>query len=77
MISPDFPDGKPDMFICGNDAAAKQTAGSLIKELGWPPVIDLGGIENARYLEPLAMVWIVHFFNTGFNGNHAFKLLRK
>jgi predicted dinucleotide-binding enzyme len=77
MVDPQFPDGKPDMFICGNDAAAKQTAGKLIEGLGWPPVIDLGGIENSRYLEPLAMVWITHFFNNGFNGNHAFKLLRK
>jgi predicted dinucleotide-binding enzyme len=77
MVNPSFPDGKPDMFICGNDAAAKQTAGRLIEELGWPPVIDLVGIKNARYLEPLAMVWIVHFYNAGFNGNHAFNLLRK
>jgi predicted dinucleotide-binding enzyme len=77
MVNPDFPEGKPDMFICGNDEAAKQTAGRLIEELGWPPVIDLGGIENSRYLEPLAMVWITHFFNQGFNGNHAIKLLRK
>jgi len=77
MVDPVFPDGSPDMFICGNNAAAKQTAGKLIEELGWPPVIDLGGIENSRYLEPLAMVWIVHFFNNGFNGNHAFRLLRK
>jgi predicted dinucleotide-binding enzyme len=77
MVNPDFPGGKPDMFICGNDAAAKQAAGALIEELGWPPVIDLGDIENSRYLEPMAMAWIVRFFNTGFNGNHAFKLLRK
>jgi predicted dinucleotide-binding enzyme len=77
MVNPVFPGGKPDMFICGNDAAAKKAVGALIEALGWPPAIDLGGIENSRYLEPLAMVWIVHFFNTGFNGNHAFKLLRK
>jgi 8-hydroxy-5-deazaflavin:NADPH oxidoreductase len=77
MVDPDFPDGKPDMFICGNDAEAKQSAGELIEQLGWPPVIDLGGIENSRYLEAMAMVWIVHFFNQGFNGNHAFSLLRK
>ncbi len=36
-----------------------------------------GDITRARYLEPLAMVWITHLFNTGFNVNHAFKLLRK
>jgi predicted dinucleotide-binding enzyme len=77
MVYPDFPDGKPDMFICGNNADAKQTATQLIEALGWPSVIDLGSIEKARYLEPLAMVWITHFFNNGFNGNHAFKLLRK
>jgi predicted dinucleotide-binding enzyme len=36
MVNPDFPDGKPDMFICGNDAAAKQAAGTLIEELTLP-----------------------------------------
>lgn len=77
MVDPDFPDGEPDMFICGNDEGAKHAAAGLIEALGWPPPIDLGGIVNARYLEPLAMVWITHFFNQGFNGNHAFKLLRK
>jgi len=77
MVDPDFPEGKPDMFICGNDDGAKRLAAELIESLGWPPVIDLGGIERARYLEAMAMVWICHFFNNGFNGNHAFKLLRK
>jgi predicted dinucleotide-binding enzyme len=77
MVKPDFGGDKPDMFICGNDAAAKATASELAQQLGWPPVIDLGDISKSRYLEPLAMVWITHLFNTGFNVNHAFKLLRK
>ena len=77
MVAPDCPGGRPDIFICGNDTEAKRTAGHLIEGLGWPPVIDLGGIESSRYLEPMAMVWITHFFNQGLNGNHAFKLLRK
>jgi predicted dinucleotide-binding enzyme len=77
MVNPDFGGDKPDMFICGNDDAAKATASKLAQQLGWPPVIDLGDISKSRYLEPLAMVWITHFFNRGFNGNHAFKLLRK
>lgn len=75
MVKPDFPGGPPDMFICGNDAQAKQTVTNLLKEFGWPAV-DIGGIEGARYLEALAMVWISYFFKTG-AGNHAFKLLRK
>ena len=77
MVDPNFPDGKPDMFIAGDDEGAKQLVDGLIRELGWPPAVDLGGIQASRYLEPLAMVWITHFFRSGFNGNHAFKLLRK
>jgi 8-hydroxy-5-deazaflavin:NADPH oxidoreductase len=62
MVQPQFPGGPPDMFLCGNDPAAKQTVGDICTAFGWPPVIDLGGIEMARYLEPLAMIWIVYGF---------------
>lgn len=77
MVEPEFPDGKPTMFICGDDTRAKHVAGELIETLGWPSAVDLGGIVNARYLESMAMVWIIHMINQGFDGNHAFKLLRK
>jgi 8-hydroxy-5-deazaflavin:NADPH oxidoreductase len=75
MVHPDFPGGPPDMFICGDDAAAKKTVEGLLTSFGWP-VIDLGGIASSRYLEAMAMVWILHFFRTG-SGNHAFKMLSK
>ena len=75
MFRPDFPGGPPDMFICGNDTGAKKTVSTILNEFGWE-VIDLGGIDRARYLEPLAMVWIAHGFNTR-SWNHAFKLLVK
>lgn len=75
MFKPNFPGGPPDMFICGNDDPAKATVSDLLKTFGWS-VIDIGGIECARYLEPLAMVWIRHFFRVN-SVNHAFKLLRK
>lgn len=75
MVKPQFPGGPPDMFICGNDASAKKTVEEICAALGWP-VSDLGGIEGARYLEPLAMVWIIHGFRSG-TWNHAFKLLKK
>jgi predicted dinucleotide-binding enzyme len=77
MVQPDFNGAKPDMFICGNDSDSKQVADGLIRDLGWPEAIDLGDISKSRLLEPMAMVWITHLFNTGFNVNHAFKLLRK
>jgi predicted dinucleotide-binding enzyme len=75
MFHPDFPGGPPDMFICGNDDAAKETVREINAEFGFETV-DIGGIEGARYLEPLAMVWISYAIRTG-TWNHAFKLLRK
>ncbi|MER2600794.1 MAG: NADPH-dependent F420 reductase [Candidatus Competibacter phosphatis] len=75
MFKPEFPGGPPDMFICGDDDPAKATVTDLLKTFGWS-VIDIGGIECARYLEPLAMVWIRHFFRVN-SVNHAFKLLHK
>jgi 8-hydroxy-5-deazaflavin:NADPH oxidoreductase len=76
MVKPSFPDGQPDMFICGDDEDAKKTATDLCKELGWRGTVDIGGIVGARYLEPMAMVWISYFFKTG-NGNHALSMLHK
>ena len=76
MIHPDFPGGPPTMFICGNDDEAKKVViNNILTKFGWE-TIDIGGIEAARLLEPLALVWITHYIRTG-NGNHAFKLLRK
>ena len=67
--------GPPDMFICGNDDVAKKDVTGFLKQFGWS-VIDIGGIEGARLLEPLAMLWITYAIQTG-GWNHAFKLLHK
>jgi predicted dinucleotide-binding enzyme len=75
MFKPDFPCGPPDMFICGNDRAAKQTVTEILEDFGWP-TIDIGGIEGSRLLEPMCVLWVGYAFRTG-SGNHAFKLLRK
>lgn len=76
MIRPDFTCGPPTMFICGDDEKAKKMViETILTPFGWE-TIDIGGIEGARLLEPLAMLWILHYFRTN-NGNHAFKLLTK
>ena len=72
---PNFPGGPPTMFICGNDSESKKQVTSILKDFGWE-TLDTGGIEASRLLEPLAMIWILHYFKTN-TGNHAFKLLRK
>jgi NADPH-dependent F420 reductase len=75
MVKPDFAGGPPDMFICGNDDAAKKTVTDILMSFGWS-TIDIGGIEGARLLEPLCMLWINYAMRAQ-SHSHAFKLLRK
>jgi predicted dinucleotide-binding enzyme len=75
MVNPQFPGGPPDMFICGDDASAKQAVATVCKNFGWG-VVDAGGIEGARLLEPMCILWVMHGLQTG-SWNHAFKLLQK
>ncbi|HEY7193807.1 MAG TPA: NAD(P)-binding domain-containing protein [Gemmatimonadales bacterium] len=75
MVNPQIPGGPPDMFIAGNDAGAKQTVTTICKQFGWP-VVDIGGIEGARLLEPLAMLWVVVGFKLN-RWDQAWKLLHK
>jgi hypothetical protein len=75
MFKPDFADGPPDMFICGNDDAAKQTVTEILTDFGWS-TIDAGGIEGSRLLEPLCVLWVGYAMRTK-TFHHAFKLLRK
>lgn len=74
MVDPQLPGGPPDMFICGNDDAAKSVVGAICRDFGWD-VDDVGGIEGARLLEPLAMLWIT-LGSRSSNWNQALKLLR-
>lgn len=75
MVNPAFPGGPPDMFICGNDDGAKSTVMTVLRDFGWPS-IDIGGIEGARLLEPMCILWVAYGVRAG-SWNHAFKLLRK
>jgi len=74
MVHPQLPDGTPDMFIAGDDSAAKKRAAEIIKAFGWREPIDIGPISASRLLEPLAMVWISYAFRNN-HWTHAFSLL--
>ena len=75
MVNPSFPGGPPDMFIAGNDTEAKKVVTEILTAFGWP-TIDVGGIEGARLLEPMCILWVGYALASG-TWNHAFKLLRK
>jgi predicted dinucleotide-binding enzyme len=74
MIHPQLPGGPPDMFIAGDDVSAKETVAMICADFGWG-VVDTGGILAARYLEPLAMVWVSAGVSSG-RWDIAFRLLR-
>ena len=75
MFRPKFPGGPPDLFFCGNDAAAKKTVQGILESFGWN-TIDIGGIEGSRLLEPLCLLWVNSARQLG-SWDIAFKLLRK
>lgn len=74
MVEPAFDDGTPTMFICGNDAGAKEIVCGLLEEVGWD-IEDMGTVEAARAIEPLCILWCIPGFLHN-HWTHAFKLLR-
>jgi 8-hydroxy-5-deazaflavin:NADPH oxidoreductase len=77
FANPRFGSENASMFIAGDDQAAKSTVGTLAAELGFD-VVDTGPLIAARWLEPLAMLWIHLGYRQGLGPTgHAFKLLRR
>ena len=75
MVNPTFSDGKPTMFICGNDDEARKVVTKVLDQFGWD-VQDLGKAEAARVIEPLCILWCI----PGFLNNewtHAYAVLHR
>jgi predicted dinucleotide-binding enzyme len=81
MVNPALIRGDHSVFLSGNDADAKSTVSSILKEFGWEErnILDLGDITTARGTEMLLPVWVrlygtlqTPFFNFHINtaGNH-------
>ncbi len=76
MADAGFPGGKPVMFYCGDDPAAKNLVRQLAADLGFDPQ-DAGPLTQARVLEPFAMLWISLAVKFGYGRDSAFQLLRR
>jgi predicted dinucleotide-binding enzyme len=73
MVNPKL-ESTPTMFICGNDAGAKQETTEILTKFGWD-TSDMGGVEGARPIESLCILWCI----PGMLRNewmHAFKLVK-
>jgi hypothetical protein len=69
--------GRPvSVFVASDSPRAKQTATTLAQSLGFD-VVDAGGLQNARYLEPLAGLNIYLGYGAGLGTQIAPTWLRK
>ena len=60
MVDPGRVPGEHDLFVCGDDAAAKAEVVELLETFGWPRerIVDLGGIDGARAMEMYLALWV-------------------
>jgi predicted dinucleotide-binding enzyme len=59
MVDAPLIKGEHDVFMCGNDAAAKGRVAELLKgSFGWKNVIDLGDLTAARGQEMYVAFWV-------------------
>ncbi|MFJ8039839.1 NADPH-dependent F420 reductase [Kitasatospora sp. NPDC096147] len=72
MVDPSRVPGEHQLFIAGNDPAAKAEVTELLHSFGWPKaaVLDLGDITGSRGLEMLMPFWLRlmnHYGHADFN----------
>ena len=61
MVNPERVPGDHNLFVCGNDAAAKrEVIDRLCEWFAWKPtsIIDLGDITNSRGTEMFLALWV-------------------
>lgn len=73
MVNPQYAEGRPTMFFCGNDADAKKEVAHVLEQFGWEPA-DMGKAAAARAIEPLCQLWCIPGFLQN-HWTHAFRLL--
>ncbi|HEX9925450.1 MAG TPA: NADPH-dependent F420 reductase, partial [Anaerolineae bacterium] len=76
MAEPIYDSQPITMFICGDDSEAKAAVTQLAEDLGFE-VADTGPLMTARFLEPLAIVWIRLAVVQGWGRDMAFKIVKR
>ena len=58
MVDPSRVQGQHDVFLCGDDADAKDDVRDLLAAFGWQAPIDLGPLAAARGTEGMMPFWL-------------------
>jgi NADPH-dependent F420 reductase len=74
MQDPSYGGEPATMFFCGGDETAVGLVRTLIADIGFAPC-HVGPLESARYLEPLAVLWISEFRLRRPGSDYAFRLI--
>jgi len=69
MVRPELVPGQHDVFVAGDDAAAKAAVTGLLREFGWPEaaILDVGPLASARGLEAGVLLWVALRMAIGHN----------
>ncbi|WP_176706633.1 NADPH-dependent F420 reductase [Paenibacillus hemerocallicola] len=76
MVQPYFKEGIPAMFISGNADHAKQQVKTILGDLGWSDIIDLGDIRQSRLQEAVMLACVISEIRLQLPGA-AFALLKQ
>jgi len=76
MADPVYGEERLTMFVCGHDDEARAVVLGLAEELGFEGC-DAGPLRAARYLEPLAMLWIHLAYVQGDGPRFGFRVVRR
>lgn len=74
MVNPDIKEGKPTMFVCGNNDQAKEEVNDILQKFGWD-TCDMGSAVAARAVEQLCIIWCIPGFLRN-EWSHAFRLVK-
>jgi 8-hydroxy-5-deazaflavin:NADPH oxidoreductase len=75
LARPVYGNARASNLYCGNDIEARSVVQQLIADVGFDPV-DAGPLSNARYLEPMMLLWVATAQALG-TRDIAFQYLRR
>ncbi|MDJ0821287.1 MAG: NAD(P)-binding domain-containing protein [Paracoccaceae bacterium] len=75
MVDPARVPGEHDVFLCGEDDAAKQDVVAMLAEFGWTDPVDLGPLAAARGTEGLMPFWLRMWGAVG-NADFNYRIVR-
>lgn len=76
MVEPSLVGGEHDLFLSGDDAAAKEVVKGLARGFGWTRFEDMGDLTTARAQEMFVAIW-VRLWQAGGTPLFGYRIVRR